>query len=104
MDGVVDQLVARFGPLSARAARIPMLLDEKPHDLAGLVGETGLSRRCCRSSTRVGTATPTAWTPYQTTSRPTCGRGRHQSTPSTSPRSEERRVGKECRSRWAADH
>jgi hypothetical protein len=45
MTGLRDELVARFGPWSARAARVPLLAAERPRGLAELVGETGLSRR-----------------------------------------------------------
>lgn len=45
MTGLRDELVARFGPWSARAARVPLLVAERPRGLAELVGETGLSRR-----------------------------------------------------------
>src|SRR5205814_6162564 len=33
-----------------------------------------------------------------------CARGREQISPGLRSRSEERRVGKECRSRWSPDH
>jgi hypothetical protein len=45
MTGLRDELVTRFGPWSARAARVPLLVAERPRGLAELVGETGLSRR-----------------------------------------------------------
>jgi hypothetical protein len=45
MTGLRDELVARFGPWSPRAARVPLLVAERPRGLAELVGETGLSRR-----------------------------------------------------------
>ena len=45
MTGLRDELVARFGPWSARAARVPLLVAQRPRGLAELVGETGLSRR-----------------------------------------------------------
>lgn len=49
MTGPVDQLVARFGPVSPRAAQVAVLLAERPRVLADLVGETGLSRRTVES-------------------------------------------------------
>ncbi|SHK32491.1 Protein of unknown function DUF43 [Pseudonocardia thermophila] len=43
--GLLDALVARFGPRSPHAARVVQLVAERPRGLAELVGETGLSRR-----------------------------------------------------------
>lgn len=42
---VVDGLVERLGPMSARAAQIPVLLAREPRTLAELITSTGLSRR-----------------------------------------------------------
>ncbi|MGI5126036.1 bis-aminopropyl spermidine synthase family protein [Pseudonocardia sp. CA-107938] len=55
---MLDELVARFGPWSARAAKVVVLVAERPRGLAELVGETGLSRRSVEAVLALAGARP----------------------------------------------